>query len=228
MITDQESLEITKRFFKSVRETSDVLISVADNASILGSDLLKKNADIYIRNEENLGVTKAANQLISIIKEKYIVTASNNSIFYKGWEEVYVSILENVPECGSIRYAPRPHEIKSRVWYEPVSMTTATMLRKETFDRLGLYDEKFFNTWCDLDFIFRMREHGLFNLCTDLCKVEKMGDATTSRKLKGFDEQFLEGKKWLIEKWCGSEMGTKLLREYFTYEDLSGYPLLDN
>lgn len=100
--------QLTNDFFAQIRKvtTGEVPIIIVDN----GSDIPCREwligleeRDIVIRNEENVGLVKALNQIYQVAKGKadYIVNLHNDVIIYEErWDEKVERILSEVGNVG--------------------------------------------------------------------------------------------------------------------------------
>src|SRR3990167_9235110 len=100
-------LEFTKNCIDSIsKNTRDFRLIIIDNASdsqtrdFLGA--LKDRGDpiLLVRNEQNLGFVKAANQGMRLSDAPYICLLNNDTLVTAGWLEEMVSILEKNPNIG--------------------------------------------------------------------------------------------------------------------------------
>ena len=78
----------------------DYELILIDNGSTFGAEEIQKAADIYIRNETNLGFGKACNQGFRAAKGEWIVCMNNDVYVYEGWLESLMQTFEVNPECG--------------------------------------------------------------------------------------------------------------------------------
>lgn len=76
------------RFTKNV----DYELIVVDNGSTTGIDVMKQYADIYIRNETNLGFGRACNQGFDAATGEFVVCMNNDIFVYEDW--LYIMIQE--------------------------------------------------------------------------------------------------------------------------------------
>ncbi len=152
--------------------------------SALGGDIQ------IVTNETNLGFAKACNQGAHLSRGKYLVFLNNDTIPLSGWLENLIQEVETnatVDVVGSKLLYPddtiqhagvvfskyfeqTPHHIfagaannlpavNSRREFQAV--TAACMLvRKETFQKIGGFDEEFVNGFEDIDFCLKVRQLG--------------------------------------------------------------------
>lgn len=74
------------RFTKNV----DYELIVVDNGSTTGLDVMKQYADIYIRNDTNLGFGRACNKGFAAATGDFIVCMNNDIFVYDNWLHVMI------------------------------------------------------------------------------------------------------------------------------------------
>ncbi len=160
-------LESTRDCVDSIsRNTSFYRIIIIDNASESRTrgfldELKKRDAPrlLVIRNEQNLGFVKAANQGIRLCEAPYICVLNNDTLVTRGWLEEMVSVLEKNPAVGLLNpssntLGQRPAGRESIESYAQglavergrfVELGSAIgfcmAARREVIDRIGLFDE---------------------------------------------------------------------------------------
>jgi O-antigen biosynthesis protein len=83
---DAELLRFTQACFVSLRtHCPDVELVVVDNGSPIGVDYLEEQADVYIRNEENLGYAPAVNQGLKAASSEWLIASNNDIVFIHDW-----------------------------------------------------------------------------------------------------------------------------------------------
>jgi GT2 family glycosyltransferase len=152
--------------------------------------LAQLNGDVQIiRNDENLGFAKACNQGARAARGRYLLFLNNDTVPLAGWLEPLVAELEMHPdvavvgskllyEDGTVQHAgvafSRAHFgpyhiyrgvpgdvpfVNERREYQCV--TAACMLiRRETFEAVGTFDEGYVNGFEDVDLCLKIRERG--------------------------------------------------------------------
>lgn len=145
-----------------------------------------------IKNEKNLGVTKAWNQGIRMSTGEYIVLLNNDVQVFDGWLE---GLRENLVEYDLVMAHPmysktepfaravEAKKIKDAVIASPNILSgfkdfSCVMMRRSLFDELGLFDERFFNYCSDSDFFDRMKEAGKKWACIEYVPTSHLSDAT--------------------------------------------------
>ncbi len=151
------------------------------------------------RNETNLGIAASRNRALSLATGRYIAWQDADDISYPNRLNLQFNALENDSQIGIIgasieffddrgiqstrKYEQNDNDIRSHIFrYSPVAQPVA-MIRKECFDRVGLYDLRYPPAE-DLDMNFRIGTHYKFaNLDQPLLKYRISSTSATYRKL---------------------------------------------
>ncbi len=135
---------------------------------------------ILIRNEENLGYTRATNQGMEIADGEYICLLNNDTIMTKGWLKEMVRVAELSPDIGIVNpssnnlghykpwyvsleeYARRLKEKYSGYYIE---MATAIgfcyLIKKEVIQKIGILMEKYgLGNFEDTEYSIRAMRYG--------------------------------------------------------------------
>lgn len=105
MVHDEETLRLTQNAIDSINATGSALEwIIVDNASNLGGGYLRSQADIYIREKENVGFPKAVNQGIMLSTGKYVCIANNDIIVSKSVFKVAERVFGMDEGIGSVHY----------------------------------------------------------------------------------------------------------------------------
>ena len=199
---DNTLYHLTQRCLETVRETSKVELIVVDNGSTLGQHMMMEYADVYIRNQKNLGFTRAINQGVMLATKEYLVIGNNDYFVEKGWEETLIDVLKNNPKYMTITPytgGKKPEGVKSDIW-ECFLPGSWYMIRKENFIHYGLYDEQFKNIFSDSDMAKKFYAVGYFMGETDRTKAEHYGSATIN-KCHDNDTEYKETLAKFLNKW---------------------------
>lgn len=172
-IIDEENLEHFNKCFKTLKKTLknnkiSYEVIVVDNGSNFGQKEMKK-ADVYLRFDEPLGFTKALNKGIKKAKGKYICQVNNDIVFSEdNWIDTLIRDLE-IGELNAVY--PLCQEIEKYYGEIPFNSYGLAIdktfgglwiISKETFDKIGLFDEENFNwRYSDNDFWIRMKQAGM-------------------------------------------------------------------
>jgi GT2 family glycosyltransferase len=167
-----------------------------------------------IRNEENRGFGRACNQGIRIATGDYITILNNDTWHMPGWDEALVGAIENLGAAmvgpfffekefdekkllrRSVRFG-RWNKGKYRESWVPMMM----FFRRSAFEQVGLFDERFFVSFEEIDLKVRFDRAGL--------KYYMVGDCFIWHAVKGTrghahlipSDHELEGRRLFTEKW---------------------------
>ena len=170
-------LHFTATCLGSIRENTDKnktpyeIILVDNGSTIRFSDKpsdwpVKK----YIRNESNLGVAHAWNQGIRVSSGEYLCFLNNDTMVFEHWLEDlleglnYRDLVMATPMYGEPFSRAVESKNKRQVWVDrPYEESlsdfrdfSCVLTKKEIFNKLGLFDERFFAYNEDLDLMKRM------------------------------------------------------------------------
>lgn len=90
---DSEKEAIVSACLDSLLRNTDVSCEtiIVDNGSTYAVDTLRKHADIYVRNTENLGYAKAVNQGYKLAKGEYVAIVNDDIIVGPFWASRLIS-----------------------------------------------------------------------------------------------------------------------------------------
>jgi GT2 family glycosyltransferase len=145
----------------------------------LKNDSRLKNYSL-IRNEENLGCTKAINQGMRASGAEYMVVLNNDTICYQEWLSELIDVAASAPDIGIVNpnsnnlgfHCPRGMNMDKYVLSltqkykgKYIEMTTAvgfcSLIKKEVVAKIGVYDEAFgMGYFDDTEYSMRARESG--------------------------------------------------------------------
>lgn len=199
---NEQILQLTGLAIQSIKQASCEIILI-DNGSTLGAGQLQAWADIYIRNEENLGYAKAVNQGLKLCGNGEIVTIANNDIKVSpNWQEVALEIINNYPKTGSVHFRMIPY-------YQPFNPGDDTWLGgKERWctssffvvRNVQLYDENYLNSYDDWDFWKRIRERGFNQSYTNKAEYQHM-DSFTQQFIPERSGNDAKNREYFRQKW---------------------------
>lgn len=93
---------------------------IVDNGSPIGGDQLLPQADIYIRNKENLGYPKAVNQGYALATGEFICVANNDIRVSPNWIPRTLEVMEKLKDVGSLHFKMvdynAPFNLGNAVW----------------------------------------------------------------------------------------------------------------
>ncbi len=83
---NEKTAEMTQRCIESVKRfTTDYELIVIDNASSFGTGVLRQEADVYVRNQSNLGYAPGVNQGLRLARREFIAVLNNDIVFHTAW-----------------------------------------------------------------------------------------------------------------------------------------------
>lgn len=205
----------------SVREHTDKektpyeIIFIINGATDIKFDNLQQTkAHKIIRNEENKGYATAVNQGIRVAQGEYICILNNDTMVFNHWLEDMQEALDSLdlvmatPMYGKpFARAVESEELRKETLQKPIQETfsdfkdfSCVLTRKEMFDQIGLFDEKFFMYGEDLDLIRRMDKENLKHASTKRVNITHIIGGT-SNSISETPEIMNESKAILKEKW---------------------------
>ena len=194
------NLEITKSCIESIKKhTADMEYEhiVIDNNSTDGTlEYLKSLPWIkLISNEQNNGCAKALNQGVKAATGEYIVNVDNDVTVGPNWLKPMVDLADKYSDVGIVSPGTREglldFDIESygKEYTQRMKNITADecggwcmLIKREVFDKVGLFDEELFNMYCeDSDFFMRMREAGYRPIRTGASFIHHKSNVTLSK-----------------------------------------------
>ncbi len=101
---NEKTAEITQRCIESVKRfTTDCELIIIDNASSFGTDVLRQEADVYVRNQRNLGYAPGANQGLKLARGEFIAVLNNDIVFHTVWLPPLIEELKKDSRIAVIR-----------------------------------------------------------------------------------------------------------------------------
>lgn len=143
------------------RDTTEIII--CDNGSTVRSDIWEKNADTYIRFNQNMGISHGWNSIIKLARGKYINILGDDTQVREGWLEAMAEAMDK-PKCGianvHVEHLPVGIGIiENYKWFSHACF----MLTQETIKKVGYYREDLYYpcNFEDHDYITRVYKAGL-------------------------------------------------------------------
>lgn len=200
-LIDEHLLHLTYECFDSIRSTSDVELIVIDNGSLIGGDYMKQEADVYVRNEVNLGFTKAINQGLQLAKCDNTLVVNNDVMLHKGCIQGLNYVTNTKEDCGAVLPAFEEAIQTNELWKEGVT-GSCFMISRNTLNRVGLFDEQFFNRYSDLDYVIRMNKSGLECYGTNHARAtHKHSSSLKKLNQEDNDREYFAGMRKFLVKW---------------------------
>lgn len=193
-----EALWFAEHCFERIRQyTKDYELILIDNGCLVGKDVLRKHADILIRNRKNLGFAKSANQGFKLATGKWICCMNNDIFVYKGWLEALKLTFKDNSNCGVAMPALMKQTKDGREALdinEPdlsrnydkygagAEFGSCWLTKRKILDKVGLFDERFkIGFGEDRDLWSRMRHFGYETYRTHKTRVFHQGNVTIGK-----------------------------------------------
>jgi GT2 family glycosyltransferase/SAM-dependent methyltransferase/tetratricopeptide (TPR) repeat protein len=193
------------------------------------------SGDVHIiRNEENLGFAVACNQGAKIAQGQFVVFLNNDTLPLKGWLSALLREVESSPEIGVVgskllyEDGTIQHGGVAFSWlygtayhiYTHVSadaplvnrrrelqaVTGACMLvRRESFEAVGGFDEGFRNGFEDVDLCLKIRDRGWSVVYQPQSTLYHLESQTPGRKAHELENIARFIARWSIHWWLPDE-----------------------
>lgn len=189
---NENLVQLTKNTIDSLKQTQMGKLIIIDNASTLGGGLLREQADIYVRNRENVGYPKAVNQGVSLSESEFVAISNNDIRISQDWAEVAEEIFKD-PTVGSVHFRMIPYDQPivpgTDVWIggkERWCHSSFFVIRRTAFQG---YDSNYgAGGYDDYDHHHRMRFKGWKQAYTNKCSFQHM-DSITYRTMETPDKR---------------------------------------
>lgn len=180
-LVDGGSIHLTKMAVKSLKK-SPVRIIIVDDESKIGGSVLKELADVYIRNKKNKGFAGSVNVGLKEVETDLVAIANNDIRVDTNWYSATQDIMKN-KKVGSLHFRMIPYD-------QPFNPGTKTWITgKERWThfsflvaRMGIQkmDSKFYNTYGDWDFVYRLRKKGYYTAYTNKAEFQHLDTYTVN------------------------------------------------
>jgi GT2 family glycosyltransferase len=182
--TNREIHNLTEMAIESIKP--DRLI-IVDNGSTFATGYLREVADVYIRNEKNMGYPYAVNQGLKKAESDLICISNNDIRVPDNIFRVAVDVLQD-KETGSVHFKMIPYDHKftfgekvRKTGKERWCTSSFFVIKKEAIPEEG-YDEKFgMGSYDDWDFWKRVRDNGWKTAYTNRSCYQHWGSWTLSQ-----------------------------------------------
>lgn len=192
-------------------------------------------------NPKNVGCGRAYNQGARAAKGKYLALVSNDTWVMKGWNTALIDKIEKLDLDMACPYNYEKeyhsdtidqiaesftHKNKNRTTNEWAAMFM--MFRRDSFIKVGMFDERFYVTYEDIDLKKRFLEAGM--------KYRLVGSCLIWHKVKGTRGQSsdpsqleIDGLKTFMDKWgydprpCDNTFWAKKVKSFRKFRRKFGY-----
>jgi GT2 family glycosyltransferase len=201
-IINDDLLDYTATCIESIKEhCGGNEIVIVDNASSLGVSYMEQKADIYIRNNTNLGYGPAVNQGFEVATYNWLVACNNDIEFLDNWVTTAKKAWR--PSIGAISSHLLDHDPKKRVGIEEAPkghMFGALWLtHRHVLDEVGVLDEAYrMGMFEDRDLWERMERAGF--KFRKVGHVNHIGNASWGN-LPNAHEIYLENQSLFNKRW---------------------------
>lgn len=220
--------DFSKACIESVLEKTnfDFHLIVVDNASaeptkgyLNNLAQHEKGRVTLLRNEENLGFIKAANQGIRATTAPYICLLNNDTLVTQGWLTEMVKVAQSRADIGIVNphsntlgWKPKKGESlevtaqKLRSFsgkYSELAWATGfcMLVKRKVVQEVGLFDEIYGRgTFEDADFNKRAQARGYFSVCAQGAYVYHR-ERRSFIKVSKFDQDFERNRQIFYAKW---------------------------
>lgn len=186
--TDQEIHQMTQMAIESIREAGEVELIIIDNASTFAPAYLRDIADVYVRNQKNIGYPGAVNQGIALATND-ILCISNNDIRVP--KNIFSTGLEALrdPKIGSAHFRMISYNQEfnpgNKIWLsgkERWCTASFFLIKREAIPK-GNYDLGYgAGGYDDWDFFHRMRHiNGWITVYINQAEYQHYGSWTLSK-----------------------------------------------
>ncbi len=209
-------------------DKGDELI-VVDNASTDGTPKYLESVGVtVISNATNLGCAKAWNQGVRASRGEVVGILSNDIIVTPGWLPALLRFMERTGHgivSPAMREGPLDYELDPyaaeftaacREATRPGLLGTCMLIRREVFDKAGLFDEGFSYGGCeDMDFLWRTQKAGITAGVTGAAFIHHFGMVTQNAvKLTESNTYSAQNLEHFRRKWGRTVRGNWLQRRW--------------
>jgi GT2 family glycosyltransferase len=221
-------LALTKACLDSLKKNTlyPFRLIIVDNASSQETKVyLQKFAEdktmevTLIRNENNLGFVKAANQAMRASTSPYLCLLNNDTLVYPGWLSEMVKVAETKREIGLINPSsntlgqrPRPDETNEEFAKELTGQSGAyaelgqvsgfcLLVKRPVIEQIGLFDEIFgLGQFEDIDYSRRAQAAGFICVRAKAAYIYHL-EKQSFLQHKKFDQDFLKNREIFEKRW---------------------------
>lgn len=185
----------------------------------------------YEVNPTNLGFLRSCNRAVSFARGEYVYLLNNDTVVLPGWLDAMLACFDRHSDCGLVGskliFADgRLQEAGGIIWTDASAWNfgrlqdpdlpafnyvkeadycsgASILLRKELFDSLGGFDQRYVPAYCeDSDLAFEVRRHGLKVLYAPRSVVVHFEGLTHGTDVSsGVKSHQLGNQRKFLEKW---------------------------
>ena len=176
----------------SVKTPYEIILVINGVTAIKLENLQQSYADKVITNEENLGFSKAVNKGIRVSKGEYIAIVNNDVKVFDHWledmqqvQQSGIDLVMGTPMHGEpFARAIEANKKREKTFQVGLGISSFTdfscvLTTKDLFNKIGLFDERFYMYCEDLDLIRRIEKVGGKVASTKLVNTHHIGQATS-------------------------------------------------
>lgn len=224
-------LDYTRQCLESLRRHAAMPyeLILVDNASSDGTpEYIRTQQATVIANPTNLGCAKAWNQGVRGSHGEVVGILNNDLVVTKGWLEGLLAFMEKGNHgivSPALREGPLNYDLDSyavefvRSCREAVRKElhgACFLVRREVFERIGLFDEAFVYGQCeDIDFFWRAKAAGFSVATTGSVLIHHFGSATQNAIRKSETGAYAgQNLAYFTQKWRRTVRGNWFQRRW--------------
>ena len=224
-------LHYTRQCLDSIARCADqpYELIIVDNASADGTqEFLRDVKATVITNQHNLGCAKAWNQGVRAATGSVIGILNNDIVVTPGWLEGLLSYMQHCNHgivCPSAREGLLNYDLDpyAKDFTRRCAMATRSelygacmVIRREVFDRVGLFDEGFCYGGCeDIDFFWRVQQASFSAGMTGSVLIHHFSMVTQDTIKKTETRTYLDQNlAHFVKKWNRTVRGNWLQRRW--------------
>lgn len=172
-----------------------------------GSTYFLDEADVYIHEKTPTTPEIAHNLGFQVARRKNFVVLLTNDVYVSdNWLEVLVSTFAHRDDCGlaTLGTVLKGHKKEDRI--EEGNWFDVAMIRREVFERIGFYDERFHGSFPDTDFLVRAYKEGWKMYRNYNCIVSGEPPHQTVHQNPNFQANYERGRALFQQKHAGCNL----------------------
>ena len=201
LINTNEQVSMTWKCIELARKKTKIPFELIIVES--GNSYFSDNCDIYVHEKEVTTPEISHNRGFRIAGANDFICLLTNDVFVSdNWLEVLCDTFNHREDCGAATLASTQFNHQKQDLIEEGNWWSVALIKKEIFQRVGYYDERFINSWCDTDLLIRMYKHGYKMYRNYNCVVDHLRGRTVYDK-PSFSQDYANGQKLFQEKHDG-------------------------